>query len=341
MIRWKRNLLLGLPSILFVDTFIRADGAIGGDWTGATWTISGNQVLNTPALGSELMVNGDMETGNPPTGWNVAGTSTLTGVADPRPGSAGIQSLNAARGTTDQVSNKSTASGQVEWHRFECWLKNVSGVDCYFVLLPSVGSTTGESRHETATSWNLDMLTMRLTAAAALTVRLQVTTTAAQQARFDDVSVKKITRASLFATVDKGVADVNLVAPALSAWRVGTQSGIVMCLDDATTPANFVIAYVNEQTGAVSPSIVIEQCVAGVYTVLATVVTALSLTKHFSAKKVGNQLSIYYGTTDFGTLVGGAAVTLNAALVNNTKHGMMSTVEVNTFSGTFTLARYS
>jgi hypothetical protein len=327
---------------LYFDFSTLADGALPSPFVGATWAITSGSAVNTPTLGSELLVNGNMETGDPPTGWNANAGATLTGVADERTGGAGVQSLNVQRGTNNHCSYKATGSGQVEWHRTSAWLKSIDATEMFILPFPSAGSGAAESRHETSTNWTKAIVSARLTAAAAITMRLNVTDTAGQQGRFDDVSIKKISRPTLFATVDLGISDVNMTAPPATTYRIMTQVGIVLALDDSANPQNFVIAYLH---GGLYPlnsqSVVVEECVAGVYTALGTFTIAHDETKHLSAKKSGNQLWVYYGTDDYGTLVGGAALTLNAALVNNTKHGLMSTVEVNSFDGDFTLSQYS
>jgi len=328
--------LAGGGGVLFHDNF-SVDGALGASWTGATWAISGGALTNTPALGSELLTNGNMETGNPPTGWNTDSGSTLAGAADERTGGAGSQSLLVTRGSDPTSCYRVTGSGQTEWHRIEAWMKNVDATEVYMTAIPSAGSGTVASQRETSTSWIKAYMTTRLTSAAAFVLRLQLTGAGGVQGKFDDASIKKLTRSSLFATVDVGIANVNLSAPRLAASRYATQAGIVLAMDDAADPANFVMAYKIEYA---NPTIVIAECVAGVYNVLGTHLVSLDATKHFSAKKTGNQLSVFYGTDDFGTLVGGAPVTLDSALVGNTKHGLFSTGEGNEFLGDFMVWNY-
>lgn len=334
-----RDLLFGGRSIaLFSDNFARSDGSVGDGWISVGGAILGNGLVITPTLGTELLTNGNMETGDPPTGWNVVNSSILDGVADPRTGSAGAQALNVQRGTTHTSTNKSTGSGQVEWHRSEGWVKSVDAKELYMFAI----GTVGEAQHESSTNWTKSVATRRVTAAAPITQYFRIEDANGLQARLDDVSIKKITRASLYATVDLGAADVNLVAPPLSAYLIGTQAGIVLCMDDATAPTSFVQAYISgDYQDGVGPCLVIEECVAGVYNRFSSTLLANSLTKHFSAKKSGNQLWIFYSEDDFGTLVGTGPITLNAAIVSNTKHGLMSTDVTNKFSGTFRLERYT
>jgi len=65
--------------------------------TGYLAGVGAGETLSPLVDGDTL--NGNMETGDPPTGWNGVGTPTLDGVADERTGGTGIQSLSITRGT--------------------------------------------------------------------------------------------------------------------------------------------------------------------------------------------------------------------------------------------------
>lgn len=313
------------------------NGALPAAWTGGTWAISGGKIINTPTLGAELMTNGDMETGNPPTGWAVGGGSTLTGVADERTGGGGVQALNIARGTSDTGASKSTSSGQIGWHRGLCYAKNI---DATFVGLFLIAGANTMSVQDASTAWHTSTCTVLQSASGPITARVMTGGTAGKQARYDDVSIKKLAVADLFATVDYGLSDINIIAPPMDAVGTGLQAGLVLCLDSAATPENYVVVYYHNNLADATTKIHVVQLVAGTYTTLASTSVAYGATKYLSAKKIGDQLSVFYGITDFGTQVG-ATVTVNAALVGNTRHGLFSTDSGNTFSGVFKLGRYS
>ena len=71
MSRHKKLMLLGVmggsKNIEFTDDFARADGVVGNDWIGTTWTIASEKILNTPNLGDELLVDGALENWSSPT----------------------------------------------------------------------------------------------------------------------------------------------------------------------------------------------------------------------------------------------------------------------------------
>lgn len=312
------------------------DGALHPVFTGATWAISGGALRNTPGLGSELITNGNMETGDPPTGWSAAGGATPTGVADERTGGAGAQALNIARGTSDTGAQRSTSSGQVGWHRGQAWCKNIDATGLSLTLLVAGNS---QSVVTNAVAWNQHQATVLVSPAAAITARCSIQGSAGNQGRFDDYSVKKIAAADLFVTVE-GKADFDLVAPAMPELPPGMQAGAVICLDNATTPTEYVVVFFFYNPADGTSTIKVVQYSGAAFTVLASTATSYAPNKHLSLKKSGDQLKVFYGTDDFRTQVG-AAVTLDAAVVGNTRHGLFSTAPECSFSGPFRLGNYT
>lgn len=314
------------------------NGALPAAWTGGTWTISGGKAINTPGLsGTELLTNGNMETGNPPTGWSAGGGATLTGVADERTGGAGAQSLNIARNTNDTGASRSTSGGMVGWHKASAWLKNIDATNVALFMLVAGNSMSAQTN---TTSWHTAACSVLIPTGAGISARLQTYGASGKQARYDDVSIQKLLTADLFATVDQGLSDINIVAPPMDTIKTGLHAGLVLCLDSAATPANYIAVYYFNNLVDVTTKIFVVQLVAGTYTTLSETSVAYGATKYISAKKIGDQLSVFYGASDFGTQVG-ATVTVNAALVGNTRHGLFSTDSGNTFSGVFKLGRYS
>lgn len=138
-------------------------------------------------LGDELVTNGNMETGDPPTGWAVGAGSTLSSVADERTGGAGSKSLNVARGSSNYSASQNV-SGLIVGAAYlvSAWVKNVDsggvgvGMDLGFGL-----------SYSTSTSWA--QKTFRYTSVATTkTFWGMVAGTAGQQGRIDDYSVSQV-----------------------------------------------------------------------------------------------------------------------------------------------------
>ncbi len=110
------------------------------------------------------------------------------------------------------------------------------------------------------------------------------------------------------------VADVDLVITAL------TQAGLVLCLDDAATPANFLIAY-HDGTKAH-----LEKCVAGTYTSLISAAAAYSANATLRVIKDGTSVDLFYNEVKVGT----TQTVSDAGIKDNTIHGLFSTYPGNT-----------
>jgi hypothetical protein len=141
----------------------------------------------------------------------------------------------------------------------------------------------------------------------------------------DNISVKPLTLASLFSSVtDSKTSDVmcDITSVVLAA---GTQQGLVIRLDSAASPANFVLAYFNGAGG-----IVVDECIAGVYAnIMAAVAKAWTTGDTIRIDASGAAIRLYHVTA------AGVAVLLGTAVTNRTTgtlHGLFSTYVANTFS---------
>lgn len=317
-----------------IDLSTLPDGALPAQFTGATWAIASGKLINTPTLGSNLLVNGDMETGNPPTGWDNDSSTILTGDADVRPGSAGVQSLKAVY-NTDRTFYKIFSVSAIGWHRQDSWVKNISADFITRILGTAAAGAlrSGNYGALSATEWtsyaNCDLFPTE----NGFTVRFDVNSHLNDAALFDDITIKKISDNTLFSTVNIGLSSVNISAP--SAGSSTIPHGIVLCVDNPANPTQYVAAFIDYGMAF------IYQVKAGVYTALlgATALT-MDAAKHFSAQLNGTTLSLYYGATDFGTKIG-TDVTVDAAVALNKNHGLFSTISSNQFSGIFRVSKYS
>lgn len=324
-----------VPDRFSIDFSALANGGLPGAFYAPTWSIYNGKAINAPTLGSELLTNGNMETGNPPTGWAAGGTSTLSGAADERTGGSGVQSLNVVRGShvSESVASKTTSGGQVGWHRGESWVKNISA-DLVYMINPAFSVSTN------STEWTKLVSTRLISPAAAITATMRINGGSTEEARFDDVSIKKIGAQSLFATIDQGRSCFDLILPSMPDLLQGTQAGAVVCLDSVTSPAGYVVVFYYHNQAAPSTTIEVVALSGGVYTTLSSTSVSYSPGKFISLKKTGDQMSVFYGTAEFVTRVG-SDVTIPAALSGNTKHGLFSTTEFNSFYGVFKIGKYT
>lgn len=138
--------------------------------------------------------------------------------------------------------------------------------------------------------------------------------------------VKQITPSSLFASVTVSTPDV--LAEAAVTLTAGTQAGLVLNLDSAATPANFVIAYHN------GTNCLLEKCVAGVYTTVISAAATYSAGAVLRVIKDGTAYRLYYNNA----LVGTGTIS-DAGIVSNARHGLFSTYSGNSFDNFVVWAR--
>jgi hypothetical protein len=142
---------------------------------------------------------------------------------------------------------------------------------------------------------------------------------------FDELTVKALATADLFATHDSASPNV-LIGAKLSAYVANTCAGLVARLDSASSPANFIIAYqFTDQNGA---KVKIEQCVAGVYAELGSYTSAYVAGDRLVLRLSGSAFRLYkVNTSGTPTLLGTGTTTV----LSGTLHGLFSTYEGNKF----------
>jgi hypothetical protein len=336
---------LWLPTPLAYDTFTRGDGAIGSTenagpdsqyvaprtWTGSTCTVSSNKAIITPAtFGSEELTNGGFDnwTGDDPDSWTVSGesgadpeiTEVAAGEAHADAPTAGGKHANFYSSATDNaptilqaittankwyycemdIDTETAAGAQLLSHGGKFWDNCANGAGIYYFTFLADGanfSATGKGPP------------------------LDVTV--------DSISVKELTLSELFSTVDAGqqdvVIDVDIVHSAGKQVK-GTCAGVVLCLDDAATPANFIIAITNGN------KLYLEKCVAGTYTSLINSTYTYSSGATLRVVKDGTSVSVFYNNAKVGT----TQTVSDAGVKDNTIHGLFSTYASNTMDN-FTL----
>lgn len=252
------------------DSFNRADGAIGNTdgaghaeangggglpWTGGA--ISSNALAITPTQEGDIVLNGDMEAGDPPTSWSTYHGTRTRETTIIHSGSASLKFVSLDTNAS-AIQNLTTVAGK--WYLISFWgygdanasriefvrsgtpytiytfLALANGVWTNALMVGRVDDTATQLRGWT----NVNGATMYL----------------------DDAVVYPLTLATLFSSLQ--ISTVNVVVDCeVSVRTPGTQCGLVARLDSAVTPANFILAYFNGD-GYVK----CEECVSGVYTAL-------------------------------------------------------------------------
>ena len=317
-----------LPNPLAYDTFTSA-GTTATETTGPdgqsapslVWTNtnkSGGTMSVVPSVGSELMTNGNMETGNPPTGYSVTAGTTLSSVADQRTGGTGTQALSVVNGQAVYgFSGQTLAMNLGTWFFLNGYARSVNAT-----AVVQVESAANEFRTSNSSWTNLFFAGRTTTTSPAMGMG-NATTPIGNETRYDDMSVKPLVLSSLFSTVGTTTADVIMdVGISLT---TGTQAGLVLGLDNNTSPSNFILVYHN------GTKLYVDEAVNGVYTNKQNTSVALGAGQ-LRAVKDGTKLRVYLNNA----LVG-AELTMTAN--TNTRHGIFSTYAGNTFDNFSIFAR--
>lgn len=248
-----------------------------------------------PSLGNELLTNGNMESGSPPSSWTAI-TATLTAAADERTGGTGAQSLQVARNGANffnAYQKGSTAAG--DWVSFTGWFKRIDAAQSLLQLYNDNGATLLANRGFTDTSWTQKTLIGR---AIDTNVRayLRGYSTGANgvSSRYDDASLKIITFSSMLAFLGNHASSGTFqCAPTVAS---GSVTGLILNYLDAN---NFAMILVDRKDGDTAKLI---KRVSGTYA--ADVISGAITYSAGAILRVvvnGTSYSLYYNGTQVGT----------------------------------------
>lgn len=311
----------GMPVFVYPlasDAFARPDGALGtaeagGAWTGATWTVASGKAVNTPTLGGELLANGNMETGDPPSSWSTTGTWARDATAH---GGSYAGKLTSASGAVNTYQSTVTVAGT--WYQLSGWFRTLIGTCSVDLESVSPNVTLVTTPALTLAAYSLVALAVRATTTGTYVAWWARATNDSVLA--DDQTFKPLTLSTLFAslaglpTTYSASVDVTLAANSTA------PAGLGPSLDSAATPANFLLATHDRTT------LVVAKCVAGTYTTLWSGTTAYVAGATLRVDKLSNGVALLYYN---GTLVG-AAIVGDTGIVSNTLGGMFSTYSGHT-----------
>lgn len=135
-------------------------------------------------LGEELVTNGNMETGDPPTGWSSAYGSTLSSVSDERTGGSGSKSLNVLRGVSNTSCNQQITVVSGGLYASSGWIRNVDSVGGARLVMPGI-----DTQYRKSTLWyNASAYHTLLSSTTSIDVPIH----SSGNGRADDISVKQV-----------------------------------------------------------------------------------------------------------------------------------------------------
>lgn len=275
----------------FSDSFTRSNGVIGGSWTGANWTISGNAALCTPTEGATVTANSGFDSD---TAWTKgANWSIGSGVATKtQPGyngltQNGIMSANA-------------------WYRV--------------AFDNAAGTFTGDaSSFHTAGSTTWQASTTPYVTGYATGANFTLNGNNAIAGTVDNLNVKPIS--GMPAQIDFGVVNV-LATVKVTRPATQIQAGLMHYSDDS----NYVLAVLDQTTGI--HRIRLMKRVGGTMTIVSTATVSYSAGAVLELERnSSNQYTVRYG----GSTVINATAVNDAVFQTATTWGMFSTDAAVTF----------
>jgi hypothetical protein len=314
----------------FIDHFDRADGALGNNWSyvGA-WNIVSGKLVGSPAVtGSNLLVNGDFETGNPPTGWSPSASNSIAQDADTRPSSLGTKSGKITVGGSAYAVSRAMSAVFVAGRCYQIKYWGKTGTNTQF------GVGVFEQIYENDSAWAQKMYG-RIASAASSTANLLGNT---GTFFLDDIEVKQLVTSHLFAVREFNQSDVDI---SVTINRTGKDyGGIVLCVDDSTTPTDYITIGIDSyDISAVSKIYTIRVCkvVGGVFTLLQNMGLPFTYADGSILRviKNGAAIKMYFEGKEFSEDV----FVSDAGIVNNTKHGLFSIGDSISFDD-FQYSRY-
>jgi hypothetical protein len=280
----------------------------------------------TPTLsGIELVTNGTMEAGDPPTGWSQSGAA-LDGVADEHTGGLGAQSLSVLNsGAASGYSFRNVTLAVGSWYMFSVWCKMTNGTFTLQSYLQDQTTFADMSKklNTSFPTWIYLFSCGRAINATNRVILQNNSTTSGDGGRFDDVSTQAITLPSTLGT-PQTIGAPDFWGEITVTLTAGTQAGVMLCINDPANPTSFVLAY---HDGTNFHAV---KCVNGTYAAESINVAATySAAKRICYAKEGSSWWFWYNEV----LMTGSPVTISdAEIVSNKTHTWFSTYAGNTFA---------
>jgi hypothetical protein len=272
-------------------------------------------------LGSELVTNGDMESGNPPSTWTVGSSTTFAASVDAYAGAAAglFTAGGEIGGSATRWLSKSNIFTLGQWAQISVYAKRSSGAGN---LQIGLGYVVALSTPVTAAYAQYIATIRRASASVNYGHVVFGGVTVGDQFLLDNASAKLLSLTSLFSALNYGITHATTKANITVA--AGTQAGVVTNLDSASSPANFVIA-THDGTNAR-----LTKCVGGTYTDLISTAATYVANAAIEIRRTAasDTYKLYYN----GAQVGTDQTISDAGIVSNTLHGYFNTYAGNGLS---------
>ncbi len=272
---------------------------------GSAWAVSGGAAICTPTLGAELFLNGTFATDtnwSKGTGWTISG-----GVA------------NKAAGTAGSMSQAIATIGM--FHKITCDLTvTASTFATVFGNTTNIGKTFSTTQSVVSTRWAI---------ATTLGWRGLTATSAGS---IDNASAKAITTSDMMATIS-GLKNAANISAAVTVGQ-DTPAGVVGWLDSQSSPLNYIACFTNGET------LTLIKVVAGTITSLINSAITYSAGATITLKGTRSGADLLLTAHYNGSQVGTQQTVSDAAIVDNRRHGMFSTSELNSLDN-FAVTAYA
>lgn len=278
------------------------------------WADAGGVITASPSVGANVISNGNIESGNPPTGWSAVGSSTLSSVADERTGGSGSKALEAARGVVATSVTKNDTVTIYRWHCLSAWLKRGTATDIAVQL-----GDSGNWKKTTSTDW-VQAFGLGYENDTTLNSQVFLAGSSGVTGRVDDYVAQPLTHAELFYVQDKGTPNQRVEA---NITLGDYAAGVVCCLDSRENPQNYIVALLTPYDNVIGnpPRVIVYKVVAGVRTALASPISVTYVAgAPLALQYDGGDVSVSYNHAQIGAVY----TVADATFASNTLHGLFS-----------------
>ena len=331
--------------LLAYDSFTQDNGALNGvnsdttgpdgqtvtarAWTAAGGAISTNKLVITPTVGSDLWDAAAAAFTEGTYAWTVSGTNTLANVSN----TLEITYVDNAAGAHVEFADAEDLSANLTvgaWYQLQLDTKVNAGATVSPTL--TVAQSSNVTLNESATDFVTHLFTFRASSATANSLIVGNNMGAGEKAYVDNLSLKPITLSTCLSSLTDGATSSVSASANITCTNPGTinvlESGLVLCLDSAATPANFVLLYLLGNA-----RLYCDKCIGGTYTQLAASGVTYSAGARLEAMTSvsGTNLIVrYYYNSLF--VAEQTIADVAGALRTNTIHGLFSTSATNSFT---------